>query len=337
MKELLNLLISGKDLTRDQAAAAMNTIMSGEATPAQVAGFLIALRIKGETVDEITGCARVMREKATRVQTPAGAMVIDTCGTGGDHAGTFNISTAAAIVAAACGLTVAKHGNRSVTSSSGSADVLKTLGVNIEADVPTVERCLAKAGIGFLFAPLLHGAMKHAVGPRRELGVRTIFNVLGPLTNPAGARRQVMGVFDVELVEPLAHVLLNLGAERALVVAGGDGLDEISLAGPSRVAEATPGGVKVYEVTPEDFGLDPCAVDELKVDGPEASADVIRKILDGEPGAPRRVVLANAAAALMAGEAASDLKDAVSRAAKAIDSGRARETLAKLVAVSGGQ
>ena len=337
MKELLNLLISGKDLTRDQAAAAMNTIMSGEATPAQVAGFLIALRIKGETVDEITGCARVMREKATRVQTPAGAMVIDTCGTGGDHAGTFNISTAAAIVAAACGLTVAKHGNRSVTSASGSADVLKTLGVNIEADVPTVERCLAEAGIGFLFAPLLHGAMKHAVGPRRELGVRTIFNVLGPLTNPAGARRQVMGVFDVELVEPLAHVLLNLGAERALVVAGGDGLDEISLAGPSRVAEATPGGVKVYEITPDDLGLEPCAVDERKVDGPEASADVIRKILDGEPGAPRRVVLANAAAALMAGEAASDLKDAVRRAAKAIDSGRARETLAQLVAVSGGK
>ena len=337
MKELLNLLISGKDLTRDQAAAAMNTIMSGEATPAQVAGFLIALRIKGETVDEITGCARVMREKATRVQTPAGAMVIDTCGTGGDHAGTFNISTAAAIVAAACGLTVAKHGNRSVTSSSGSADVLKTLGVNIEADVPTVERCLAEAGIGFLFAPLLHGAMKHAVGPRRELGVRTIFNVLGPLTNPAGARRQVMGVFDVELVEPLAHVLLNLGAERALVVAGGDGLDEISLAGASRIAEATPGGVKVYDITPDDLGLDPCTVDELKVDSPEASADVIRKILNGEPGAPRRVVLANAAAALMAGEAASDLKDAVSRAAKAIDSGRARETLAKLVAVSGGQ
>lgn len=336
MKETIRKLIEGQDLTEDEAARAMDRIMSGQATPAQVAGFLVALRIKGETIAEITGSARVMRQKALPVRPPQGAVVVDTCGTGGDGAGTFNVSTAAALVAAGCGLTVAKHGNRSVTSTSGSAEVLKALGVDIEADVPTVERCLAEAGIGFLFAPLLHGAMKHAIGPRRELGVRTIFNLLGPLTNPAGARRQVMGVFRRDLVEPLAHVLRNLGAEHALVVAGGDGLDEITITGPSHVAEATAGGVRVYEVTPEELGLERGRIEELRVDSPEASAAMIRAVLAGERGAPRQIVLANAAAALVAGGKAENLAEGVGQAGQSLDSGQAAERLEKLAAVSSG-
>ena len=256
-------VIEGEDLGRDEMTDVMNQIMSGEATDAQIGAFLIALRVKGECVDEIAGAASVMREKATPIATRHD-VIVDTCGTGGDHSGTFNISTTAAFVAAGAGLCVAKHGNRSVTSQSGSADVLSALGVNIEASPETVGRCLDDVGIGFLFAISLHGAMKYAIGPRREIGARTIFNALGPLSNPAGATRQVVGVYSAALTETLAGVLGTLGSERAFVVHGSDGLDEMTLTGPTRVSELKNGSVSTYRVSPGDFGLAQAPADALK-------------------------------------------------------------------------
>ncbi|NQT87150.1 anthranilate phosphoribosyltransferase [bacterium] len=335
IREAIAMLLDGTDLSDEQATAVMNQIMSGDATDAQIGAFLIALRVKGETVEEITGCARVMREKATRIAAPF-ADVLDTCGTGGDASGTFNISTATAIVAAGAGCRVAKHGNRSVSSSSGSADVLKALGVNIEADTATVERCIAEAGIGFLFAPLLHGAMKYAIGPRREMGVRTIFNILGPLTNPAFASRQVLGVYDARLVEPLARVLGNLGSVRCLVVHGDDGLDELTTTAPSQVAELDGGEVTCWTLEPEDVGLPRASLDDLKVAGPDESAAAIRGVLAGEAGPKRDIVALNAAAAIVAGGKADDLKAGIAVAVAAIDSGAAAATLAKLVTTSNG-
>ena len=326
-------VIDGEDLTRGEIVAVMDQIMSGKATEAQIGAFLVALRLKGETVDEIVGAVEVMREKATPIET-SHDIVVDTCGTGGDRSGTFNISTTAAFVVSGSGLCVAKHGNRAASSQCGSADVLKALGVNIEATPEKVGACLDKVGIGFLFAPALHGAMKHAIGPRREIGIRVIFNVLGPLTNPAGARRQLIGVYDSDLTETLAEVLGQLGSERALVVHGLDGLDEITLTGPSRVSELKDGDVKSYEVTPEDFGLSRSSGEDLKGGDAETNADILQSVLVGQKGPPRDVVLLNAAAALVAGGKSEEFSTGVEIAAGAIDSGMAMQKLEGLIAES---
>ena len=326
-------LVEGHDLDADQARAVMEQIMSGQATDAQIGAFLIALRLKGETVEEIAGCARVMRAKATPIAAPD-APVIDTCGTGGDGSGTFNISTTVAFVAAGAGLCVAKHGNRAMSSQCGSADVLQALGVDIEADAARVGLCLQEAGIGFLFAPLLHGAMKHAIGPRREIGTRTVFNVLGPLTNPAGAPCQLIGVYAAELTEKIAGVLGQLGSQRAFVVHGLDGLDEITTTGPSQISELRDGQVETYQIAPEDFGLQRGEAAALKGGSAEDNARILLAVLDGQAGARRDIVLLNAAAAVVAGGLAADLAAGLERARQAIDSGSARQKLETLKRVS---
>ncbi len=333
IREAIAKLVAGEDLSRDQAVGAMNAIMSGEATDAQIAAFTVALRLKGETIEEITGCAAVMREKATHIAAPS-PDVLDTCGTGGDATGTFNISTAAALVAAAGGCCVAKHGNRSVSSSSGSADVLRELGVNIEADVATVERSLREAGIGFLFAPALHGAMKYAIGPRREMGIRTVFNILGPLTNPAGARRQLLGVYDASLLETMARVLANLGSVRCLIVHGDDGLDELTTTAASRVCELDGGEIRSYTSGPADRGLAPARLEDLRVGSVAESAEVIREVFAGKSGPHRDIVLLNAGAALMVGGRAEGLEAGIKQAAEVLDSGEVAKTLDRLIAVT---
>ncbi len=342
--EAVRTLIERRDLSRIEAAAAMEAIMSGAATNAQIAAFLTALRMKGETVEELIGFAQVMRAKAVRVRTRADEvagltgtdrdMLIDTCGTGGDAAGTFNVSTATAFVVAGAGLRVAKHGNRSVSSLCGSADVVETLGINLELPPPKVSRCVDEVGIGFLYAPLLHTAMKHVMAARREMGVRTVFNMLGPLTNPAGANAQVIGVYAAALTEPLARVLAELGTHRAFVVHGADGLDEISNTGESRVSEVREGVVGTFSVRPEDFGMPRAAIGDLKGGDREQNAEIIRGILAGEPGPKRDIVLMNASAALVAGGRARDLKEGVELAARSIDTGAARGRLERLVAFS---
>jgi anthranilate phosphoribosyltransferase len=328
LTDLLNKLLERQDLTDNEAAFMMTTIMDGAAAPAQTAGLLVALRAKGETVTEVAACARVMREKATRIVTGR-HFLVDTCGTGGDGTRTFNISTAAALVAAGAGVAVAKHGNRSVSSASGSADVLREMGVNIDISPERVGRCIDETGIGFLFAPLLHQAMQHAVPIRRELGVRTVFNILGPLTNPAGAQAQVVGVFAPHLVPLVARVLAELGTQRALVVHG-SGLDEITVAGETMIAEVRDGEVHGYPVRPEDFGLPVADIRELVVASPQESAAIIRAVLDGKPGPQRDVVVMNAAAAILAGQKADTFKTAVTLAAAALDSGQARQKLNQL-------
>jgi anthranilate phosphoribosyltransferase len=335
IRECIAKVVEGKDLTTEEAVATMTDIMDGVATPAQIGCFITAMRMKGETVDEITGFASVMREKATPVKCKA-ARIVDTCGTGGDGLHTFNISTACAFVAAGAGATVAKHGNRSVSSSCGSADVLKELGVNIEADVPTVERCLETVGIGFLFAPLLHKAMKFAIGPRRELGIRTFFNILGPMTNPAGATSQLMGVYDGELTEVIANVLKNLGGERVFVVHGEDGEDEISITGPTSVAELREGKVSSATITPEDFGFKPAKISEIVGGDATENARILKAILEGEPGARRDAVVLNAAAVIATAGLAEDIQSGTSVAADSIDSGKAKEKLEALVQCSNG-
>lgn len=333
IKEGISKVVERKNLTEDEMVSVMREIMEGEATQAQIASFITALRMKGESVDEITGAARVMREKAQKVRTKA-SVVVDTCGTGGDESFTFNISTAAAFVAAGAGLTVAKHGNRSVSSKSGSADVLKSLGVNIEAEVERVEECLDAIGIGFLFAPMMHGAMKHAIGPRREIGIRTIFNILGPLTNPAGAQYQVLGVYRSELTEVLANVLNNLGSTRAFVVSGNDGLDEITLTTETKVSELKDGSVNTYFIKPEDFGMKRCKLFELSGGEPDDNARIIREIFKGEKGPKRDVVVLNAAAAIAAAGKSADIKDGIKLAEDSIDSGKAIEKLERLVEIT---
>ena len=326
-------LIDGRDLDRGAARGTMDQIMSGGATDAQIGAFLIALRCKGETVDEIAGFAEAMREKATPIGGGREPM-IDTCGTGGDGSGTFNISTAVAFVAAGAGLCVAKHGNRAMSSKCGSADVLAALGVDVEASPEKVATCLDEVGIGFLFAPKLHGAMKHAIGPRKEIGTRTVFNILGPLTNPAGARRQLIGVFAAELTERMAAVLRALGSERALVVHGSDGLDELTLTGPSQVTELRDGELETYEVAPGDFGYE--VVDGSALVGGDAAenARILTDVLKGIAGAPRDVVVMNAAAAIVAGGLADRLQDGAARAEAAIESGKALAALENLKRVS---
>jgi anthranilate phosphoribosyltransferase len=333
IKEAISKVIKGSDLTEAETASVMQEVMSGAASPAQIGSFLTAMRMKGETVGEITGAARVMREKATRVD-PGDMDVVDTCGTGGDESMTFNISTASAFVAAGSGLTVAKHGNRSVSSRSGSADVLRALGVNIEAEVSKVEECLRRAGIGFLFAPALHGAMRYAAQVRRDLGIRTIFNVLGPLTNPAGARRQIVGVYDPALTETVARVLLNLGSIRAFVVHGEDGLDEITLAGETRVTELKDGAIRTYHIRPEELGFTRCAPDELRGGDPEINAGIIMGVLKGVKGPARDVVLLNGGAAIAAGGRVQTMTEGIAAARVSIDSGAALARLEELKRIS---
>jgi anthranilate phosphoribosyltransferase len=323
-----------QDLTLEEAEAAMDEIMMGAATPAQIGGYLMALRLKGETVDEITGSARSMRRAANHPPLRTHG-VIDTCGTGGDGVGTFNISTTVAFVVAGAGLPVAKHGNRSVSSKSGSADVLGALGVNLNLTPEQVGECIDQVGIGFLFAPAFHPAMKHAIGPRRELGVRTIFNILGPLTNPAGARRQLMGVYAPELTEPLANVLCLLGGEAAFVVHGDGGLDELTTTGPNRVSELRDGTVRTYTLDPQSLGFKPCQPEDLLGGDPQQNAAITRGLLDGSlDSAKRDVVLLNAGAGIVAGGLAADLPTGIKLAAQSIDSGAALDKLNALVEYS---
>ena len=335
IKEAIKKVVGGSNLEEAEMAVVMGAIMDGEAEPAAIASFITALAIKGETVDEITGAARVMRGRSTKVVVPEGSVVVDTCGTGGDASGTFNISTASAFVAAASGLTVAKHGGRAVTSKCGSADVLKALGVNIEATPERMEQCLSEVGIGFLFAPLLHGAMKHAAPVRAAIGIRTIFNILGPLTNPAGATRQVLGVYEPRLTELMAEVLRNLGADHAFVVCGEDGLDEFTLTERTRVTELSGGKIKTYYVTPEDFGLTRCAPSDLAGGDAAENAAIILEIFKGKKGPARDIVVLNSAAAITAGGKSATIRDACSVAEEALDSGSALQKLDKLVEVSG--
>jgi anthranilate phosphoribosyltransferase len=342
--EAVRVLVERRDLTRIESAAAMEAIMSGAATNAQIAAFLVALRLKGETVEELIGLAQVMRQKAVTVRVPAAdlvaatgtdrEMLIDTCGTGGDASGTFNVSTATAFVVAGAGLKVAKHGNRSVSSLCGSADVVETLGIKLELTPAHVGRCVDEVGIGFLYAPLLHTAMKHVMVARREIGVRTVFNMLGPLTNPAGANAQVIGVYARALTEPLARVLAELGTIRAFVVHGADGLDEISNTGESHVAEVHEGVVRTAVVRPEDFGMPHADIRDLQGGDRAENAAIIRRLLDGERGPRRDIVLMNAAAALVVGGRARDLKEGVELAAHAVDEGAARAKLEALIRLS---
>ncbi len=330
MQQAIRAVTQRIDLSEQEMTAVMGLIMNGEATPAQMGGFLVGLAMKGETVDEVTAAARVMRDLATRVDVQAGHLV-DTCGTGGDASGSFNISTASALVVAAAGGRVAKHGNRSVSSKSGSADVLEAAGVNLDLSPERVARCIEQVGVGFLFAPKHHGAMKHAVGPRREMGVRTLFNVLGPLTNPAGAPNQVLGVFSNRWLEPLARVLGRLGSRHVMVVHAEDGLDEISIGAPTRVAELRDGEVTVRLIAPEDFGLERADLSRIRVEDAAGSLAMIRGVLDGQPGPARDIVLLNAGAALYVADVAGSHAEGIEMAREAINSGAAAEKLQQLV------
>jgi anthranilate phosphoribosyltransferase len=333
IERLMSRVLDGHDLTRDEARDAMDEIMSGAATPAQIAGFLVALRAKRETADEIAGCAEAMRAHVLAVR-PQRDDLVDTAGTGGDGARTINISTAAALVAAAAGAAVAKHGNRAVSSASGSADVLEALGFNLEVEHERIARSIDELGFGFLFAPTHHPAMRNAAAVRRELATRTVFNVLGPLTNPAGARAQVVGVYAPELVRTIAEVLAQLGARRAFVVHGAGGIDELSPAGPNRVCEVVDGSVRERVIDPQELGLARADVRELVGGSPDENAQAIREVLAGAGGARRDAILLNAAGAIAASGRADDLRDGLELARDAVDSGAAAERLEQLVAFS---
>ena len=332
IQSAIRAVIERRDLDGAQMTGVMTDIMTGECTPAQVGGFLVGLRMKGETVEEIAAAAAVMRRLATRVEVDKSHLV-DTCGTGGTARGTFNISTASALVAAGAGARVAKHGNRSV-SGSGSADVLEAAGVRLDLPPDRIACSIDEAGVGFLFAPAHHGAMKHAIGPRREMAVRTIFNVLGPLTNPAGALRQVIGVFAPEFVEPLARVLQALGSEHVMVVHSEDGLDELSLGAPTHVAELRDGVVRTYALDAAELGFAPAGVESFTVDSPAASLDLIRAVLAGESGPAADITILNSAAAVYVSGIASSLEDGIARARASIETGRASDVLDRLVAMS---
>ena len=333
VQQALAKLLDGHDLSRDPARAVMNEIMGGEATPAQIGGFLVALRLKGETADEIAGCAEAMREHVLAVR-PNRDDLVDTAGTGGDGAGTINISTAAALVAAAAGAGVAKHGNRAVSSASGSADVLEALGFRLELPPAQIERSIDELGFGFLFAPTHHPAMRHAAPVRRELATRTVFNVLGPLTNPAGARAQVVGVYEPTLVRTIAEVLAQLGAARAFVVHGAGGIDELSPAGPNLVCEVVEGEVREREIDPLELGVPRCDPDELRGGSPGENAAAIRAVFEGENGGRRSAVLLNAAGAIAAAGHAADLREGLGLAKDALDSGAAATRLEELIRFS---
>jgi anthranilate phosphoribosyltransferase len=330
MKDGIEAVVAGRNLTEAEAIAVMTEIMEGNATPAQIAAFIVGLRMKGETVEEITGCARVMREKATFIHTPAGSRPVDTAGTGGDGTQTFNISTTAAFVAAGAGVTVAKHGNRAASSQCGSADLLEALGIRIDLPAAGVEAAIREVGIGFLFAPALHGAMRHAVGPRREIGVRTIFNILGPLTNPARSQHQLVGIFDGALTAMMAMVLHNLGARRAFVVHGNDGLDELTTTTTTTVSELRSGKVDTYTVHPEDFSLPVDRPEDLRGGEARFNAALTLRLLRGEPMPQRHIVLLNAAAAIAAGTEDRTMAECLPLAQQALDSGAALAKLEQL-------
>ncbi len=332
IREAIAAVVEGRSLTSDEAAQVMGEIMNGEATPAQIGAFLTALRVKGETLAEIEGMGRVMRERSLRVEVDG--PVVDTCGTGGDSSGTFNISTTVGFVVAGAGVRVAKHGNRAASGATGSADALEELGVNIALGPEGVKRCIEEVGFGFMFAQTFHPAMRFAAGPRREIGVRTIFNTLGPLMNPAGASAQVFGMADPSLADVIAQFLDTQGVGHALIVHGQDGMDEVTLTAPTDVWEMRGGVVSTYTVTPEDFGLGGIDSASLKVAGPAESAAVLRSALDGEPGSARDVVVANAAAALVAADRADTLREGAALAAESIDSGAARAKLDALIELS---
>jgi len=347
IKKAIARVVERENLSENEMIDVMDQIMSGEATPAQIAAFITALRMKGETVAEITGAARVMRDKVTHIRVGRCVLdidrddinidqetILDVVGTGGCGTNTFNISTTVAFVVSACGVRVAKHGNRAVSSSCGSADVLEALGVNLDVTPETVEKCINEIGIGFLFAPALHGAMKYAIGPRKEIGIRTIFNILGPLTNPAGAECQLLGVYSDELVEKIANVLRNLGCRRGFVVHGLDGMDEITLTTETRIAEVSPEGVVLKTFRPEEVGLTRCGMADLRGGDAAANAAIVRTILAGESGPKRDIVLLNAAFSLVAAGRTATLKEGLAMAAEAIDSGRAMEQLEKLVTMT---
>ena len=344
IREMIQRVVNEESLTEDQMIDVMNEIMDGKTTDAQIGAFITALRMKGETIDEITGAARVMRTKATRIAASDEVVdidrdeinideetIVDTCGTGGDGTNTFNVSTTTAFVVAGGGLKVAKHGNRSVSSQCGSADVLEALGVNLDLSPEGVGECVRDIGIGFLFAPKLHGAMKFAIGPRREIGIRSIFNVLGPLTNPAGANVQVLGVYDPSLTRPLSQVLQRLGSLSALVVYGEGSFDEISITGPTQVSELRDGSIKDYTVKPADFGMAEADVSEIKGGDAEQNADIVRDVLAGKSGPKRDMVLLNAGAVFYAASKASDIQEGIAIAAESIDGGLALEKLTALI------
>ncbi|MDH3947625.1 MAG: anthranilate phosphoribosyltransferase [Gammaproteobacteria bacterium] len=333
MQAAIRAVTERRDLSADEMTAVMRTIMTGEATSAQIGGFLIGLRMKGETVDEIAAAARVMRELATGVKV-TGANVVDIVGTGGDAINTFNVSTTCTFVVAAAGGTVAKHGNRSVSSKSGSADVLEAAGVNLDLTPEQVAQCINEVGVGFMFAPMHHSAMKHAIGPRKEMGVRTIFNVLGPLTNPAGAPNQLLGVFSSDLVEPLAEVLNKLGSNHVLVVHAEDGMDEISVGAATRVAELKDGQVSTYTITPEQFGVERADIKPLVVSSAEESLAIMNGVLEDQPGPARDIVMLNAGAAIYAAGLADSLDAGIRKADAEIATGKAKEKLDALVKLS---
>jgi len=336
LTDALKRLMQSESLSEADMAATIGALMDGEVSEVQIAGLLVALRLKGETIDEITGAARAMRERMTRIEV-VHRPLIDTCGTGGDGAGTFNISTAVAFVVAEAGVAVAKHGNRAVSSRSGSADVLRELGVEIGADAKTVARCIDEVGLGFLFAPSCHPAMKYAAPVRKALGVRTIFNVLGPLTNPAAAPMQLMGVFDADLIEPLAQVLGRLGCQRAWVVHGDDGLDEITLCDTTRVAEWTGSDVVLHTIAPEDLGFTRGVAEDLRGGSPSDNASMMRQLLDGNSDGPLRDVVAlNTAAALLIAGSVENLRAGVTMALEVLASGSCAKRLQRLVEVSHG-
>lgn len=333
IKSALAQVIEGKDLSEIEMQAVMNQIMTGNATPAQIGAFLVALRMKGETVDEITAAARVMRELATPVEV-SGEHIVDIVGTGGDGLHTFNISTTCCFIAAAAGATVAKHGNRSVSSSSGSADLLEAAGVNLNLNNTQVAECIDQVGVGFMFAPLHHSAMKHAIGPRKEMAIRTIFNILGPLTNPAGAPNFLLGVFSEHLLQPLAEVLKNLNSNHVMVVHSEDGMDEISIAAPTKVCELRNGLLSSYTITPEKFGLSRGNIDDIKVSGVEQSLEMVNQVLDNQPGPARDIVIMNAGAAIYCANLAESLEAGIEKAKELISSGAAKEKLSALAAFS---
>ncbi len=330
MQSAINTVTQRQNLTHAEMTEVMQTIMSGQATPSQIGGFLVGLRMKGETVDEIVAAAKVMRTLATPVNVK-GPHLIDTCGTGGDSSGTFNISTASAFVVAAAGGKVAKHGNRSISSKSGSADVLEAAGVRLDLNAEQVAQCIEHLGVGFMFAPQHHSAMKHAIGPRREMGVRTIFNVLGPLTNPAGAPNQVLGVFSDELLEPLANVLKQLGSEHVLVVNADDGMDEISISSATQIAELKNGQITTYTVTPEQFGLQRADITSLKVDDAAQSLKMIQSVFDRTQSAALDIVKLNAGAAIYAAGLSDNLAQGIQKADEVITNGAAKQKFESLI------
>ena len=345
IKEAIARVVKGIDLTEAEMEKAMDEVMTGAATPAQIGAFITALRLKGETVDEITGAARTMRSRAVKINlnnhlvnvdrdeiNVEDETILDTCGTGGDTTNTFNVSTACAFVAAGAGGNVAKHGNRAVSSRCGSADVIENLGVKLDLTSSDVERCIKEIGIGFLFAPLFHGAMKYAAGPRQEIGIRTIFNLLGPLTNPAGASVQVVGVYEPMLTEKIACVLRKLGSKETLVVCGEGTLDEMSICGPTRVSQLKNGEVRTFDLTPEEVGLKRTSPEAIKGGNAIENAEIIRQILDGQKGSRRDIVLLNAGAAFVVAGLDRNFKEGIERAKDSIDSGRAKEKLNQLVA-----